>query len=158
MDEIGDRAALDEGQRRRPPRHRLEAGGEPDNRLLLHREARALAGAQRLDDADACLGGGDVPFRCEHPAGDGSLLRAGAGGRVGGAVRLEFERGRPALGLHRLLLGAGEGGGFGGEGLGGEGGSEEEEEKGGGKGRQGIYHPFVSSSIERRRDAPVETR
>ena len=109
MDEIGDRPALDQRQRRRAARHRLQRGGEPDDRLLLRREPGALARAQLLDDADARLGGGDVGLGGEDAGGDGGRLRARPRGIVGGAGGLQFERRRAALGQHRLPLGAGEG-------------------------------------------------
>jgi hypothetical protein len=78
MDEIGERAGLDEHQRRRPPGHRLERRDEAHDRPLLSREPRPLTRAQRFDQADAGLGRGDVGLRRLDAGGDRSLFGAGA--------------------------------------------------------------------------------
>ena len=79
LDHLVDRAGLDQRQRRRPPRHGLESGGEPDDRPLLFGEPGALGGAKPLDQPDPRLGGGDVGLGRLDPGGERRRPRRGRG-------------------------------------------------------------------------------
>ncbi|MEI9927718.1 MAG: hypothetical protein WDN44_08430 [Sphingomonas sp.] len=76
MDHVLGRSRLDQPQRRRPPRHRLERGDQLHDRPLPLGDARALRGEQPVDDRDSRARGEDVRFGGLDPLGGGGFLRA----------------------------------------------------------------------------------
>ena len=109
VDDLVERAGLDQGERRRPPGHGLERGGEPDQRALACREAGALLGAEPLDQGDARLGRGDVRLGRLDPGGEGGGRGIGPGGLAGGALGLALEQLGAAPGGRGFLPRLGEG-------------------------------------------------
>ena len=107
MDEFAERAGLDQGQRRRPPRQRLERAGEADERPLLLGEPRPLRAPQILDQPQARLTGGDVGLGGFDARGDGVACGARLFGGAPGTRAAAIE----PFGADPRLLGLALGGG-----------------------------------------------
>ena len=98
-----DRSRLDQRQRRRPARHRLQRRDEPDQRPLPRRQPGLLRLLQPGDDRDPALGGGEIGLRRLDPAGERLALGPGAGGGAGRGARLPLQLLRAGVGGVRLL-------------------------------------------------------
>jgi hypothetical protein len=92
MDRVADRARLDQGERGRPPGHRLQRRGQADDRALPLGEPGALLGLERGDHPDPALGDGEVGLRGFDPGGERGARGAGAVGLAGRVLRLLVER------------------------------------------------------------------